>query len=109
MATWAELEVLDVDPSGIMAVSLRLCGREGTSCAVKPLNELILEAIEIAKRQEPGLTEPAIAERAGLAKSHLSRAKKHCGAVTLAAVFDSMGLDLAVVHATPKKSRKALR
>ena len=58
--------------------------REG----VIPLNELLIQAMEIAKRREPGLTELEIAAPVGVARSHLSRAKKQCGAATLAAVFD---------------------
>jgi DNA-binding phage protein len=76
---------------------------------VTPLNQLLLEAIEIAKRREPDLTEPEIARRAGLAKSHLSRAKKRCGAATLAAVFDTLGFDVAVVEMSPKQQRRARR
>jgi DNA-binding phage protein len=67
-----------------------------------PLNELLIQAIEMAKREEPGLTEPEIARRSGLAQPALSRAKRACGGATLAAVLDALGCDLVV-----KKQKKA--
>lgn len=76
--------------------------REG----VKPLNVLLLEAITIAKRREPDLTDLEIAARAGLARSNISRAKTRCGAATLAAILDALKLDLAVVDAPAEKHRR---
>jgi DNA-binding phage protein len=90
-----------------MAVSLRPVGGDDTKTAVTPLNEILLEAIEIAKRREPGLTELEIAERAGIQRTNLSRAKKRCGAAVLEAVFDALGLDLQVIEVRPTKTKKA--
>jgi hypothetical protein len=54
-----------------------------------------------AKRREPGLSEGKIADRAGLDRPSLSRAKKNCGAITLAAVLDVLGYDLALKRSYP--------
>ena len=71
-----------------------------------PLNELLIQVMEIAKRREPGLTELEIAARAGVARSHLSRAKNQCGAATLAAVIDALGFDLAFVEVPLRKGKR---
>ncbi|HEX6826288.1 MAG TPA: hypothetical protein VF077_08235 [Nitrospiraceae bacterium] len=61
-----------------------------------PLHVLLVQAIEDAKRREPGLKEAEIARRAGLERAALSRAKTACGPHTLAAVLDVLGFDLAL-------------
>ena len=61
--------------------------------------------MEDAKRREPGLTETEIATRAGLDKGSLARAKKACGGITLAAVLDVLGYDLALKKA-PSSAKK---
>jgi DNA-binding phage protein len=61
-----------------------------------PLNEILIQAMDAAKREEPGLTEPEIARRAGLAQSAVSRAKNACGPSTLAAVLDTLGFDIVL-------------
>ena len=71
-----------------------------------PLNELLMQAIEIAKRREPGLTETELAERAGLRNTTLSRSKNRCGPFTLAAVFDALNLDLSIVEGPGHKARR---
>jgi DNA-binding phage protein len=95
----------------VPAASVSLPSSDGgaTREGVIPLNELLIQAMEIAKRREPGLTELEIAARAGVARSHLSRAKKQCGAATLAAVFDVLGFDLALIEVRPKKAKRASR
>jgi hypothetical protein len=72
---------------------------------VTPLNELLLQAIAIAKLRDPDLTETELAERAGLRKTTLSRSKTRCGPSTLAAVFDALDLDLAIVEGASSKKR----
>jgi hypothetical protein len=74
---------------------------------VTPLNELLIQVIELAKRREPGLTEPEIAARSGLPKSQISRAKKRCGPATLEAVCDALGFDVAVIEVAPKNRKRA--
>ena len=63
-----------------------------------PLNQLLLQAIEIAKQREPGLSESELARRAGILPPTLTRAKYACGASTLAAVLDLLGLDIVLVE-----------
>jgi hypothetical protein len=70
-----------------------------------PLNELLMQAIAIAKRREPALTEFEIAQRAGLRNTTLSRSKLRCGPSTLEAVFDSLNLDLLIVEGAARKAR----
>jgi DNA-binding phage protein len=71
-----------------------------------PLNELLIQAMEIAQRREPGLSEGKIADRAGVDRGTLSRAKRACGIPTLAAILDALDLDIALVEKRgPRKKR----
>jgi hypothetical protein len=78
---------------------------DGTRRGMTPLHELLIQAIEDAKRRDPNLTEAAIAARAGLDRGALARAKKACGGLVLGAVLDVLGFDLALkkVRPPPKK------
>jgi len=71
-----------------------------------PLNELLVQAMEIAKRREPGLSEGKIADRAGIDRGSLSKAKHSCGQVTLASVLDVLGFDIVLKEIRPPKPPK---
>jgi hypothetical protein len=70
---------------------------------VTPLNELLIQAIVIAKEREPGLSDSEIAYRAGITQPTLSRAKRRCGPSTLEAVLDTLSLDLSLAAPTAKR------
>jgi DNA-binding phage protein len=72
-----------------------------------PLNELLIQAMEIAKSREPGLSEGKIAARAGVDRATLSRSKHACGQATLAAVLDVLGFDIVLKEIRLKDSKRA--
>ena len=72
-----------------------------------PLNELLVQAMEIAKRREPGLSEGTIAARASVDRAALSRAKHACGQATLAAVLDVLGFDIVLKEIRPPPQKRA--
>lgn len=72
--------------------------RRATVASMTPLNQILVQAIDIAKSREPGLSEAEIARRAGLARAGLSRAKHACGPPTLAAVLDALGFDITLTE-----------
>lgn len=83
---------------------MRSAAKAGRRVLMTPLHELLINAIEIAKRREPDLSDAEIARRAGLRTTTLWRAKQRCGPATLEAVFDALNLDLSIVDGPPPKT-----